>query len=276
MFRDGFVPKTLPPCNNPNVCYFFGMLLIPQIFLKNNRAVRPDNTKTSFFDEDPLVMFKALMDAGVEAFYMMDLSIPHVGESPHLSILQEMHESSHLHLYVGGHFRSVQAIAPFLEVGLDLVVLGSVAYQNQRLVQDACKAFPRRIAVHIDVVSGKVRIPGWTVSANKSALEFAERFRDWGIGAIFYSDVDTSGNLTKATLASTAEFCRKAKMRTFVTSEVVGLQDIESLVRLGVVRFEGLVLERTFYDGRIDISGVTSFVADLMISEKDELTKLEE
>lgn len=248
------------------------MLLIPQIFLKQSKAVRFDRTVAPQFSEDPIVMANTLKGSGVEAVYISDIGIPHVGQSPHLPIIKEIREKVGLAVYVGGPFVSVGSMEPYIDLGVELIALGAVVYQQPHILADACKAFPGRVAAHIDVKGGRVTVPGWTVAANKPASEFAERFKQAGVRVLFYSDVGADGKIGDEQFASTLTFCKTALTRIVLTSDVAGPNDIERLIRLGAPRLEGLVVAKAFYEGRIDIRGACALVADLLLISGNEPT----
>lgn len=248
------------------------MQLIPQIYLKGNKAVRPSGTTNPLFSEDPIVMANALKGAGVTSLFMTDLSIPHAGPTPHLSLLKKIHGELGFTLFVGGTFLSIQSIQPIIDAGASLIVLGSVAYQEPRLVREACGSYVGKIATHIDVKSGHVTIPGYTAAANLSATEYAERFKGYGIKSVFYSDVDAAGNMNEEHFKRTLEFCKASLMRIFITSEIQGTDDIEALIALNAPRLDGLVLSKSFYENRIDIKGAHDMIADLLLTAGDEPT----
>ena len=150
--------------------------------------------------------------------------------------------------------------------------MGAVAYQQPTLVEEACQKFPGKIASSIDVKGGRVTIPGWAVASNKTALDYAERFREYGIRYTFYSDVDANGQLTEKHFESTRAFCQQAHMRVIVTSDINGLNEIEKLAMLGAPGLEALVVGKSLFQGRIDLGGATAFLSDLNIAQESDTT----
>lgn len=253
------------------------MILIPQIYLKNGKVVLLEGTRASLFQEDFAATARAIKDAGAEAIHVVDLGVGPVGASPHLPLLQKVHEELGLAFYVGGGFKTTHAIEAFIERGFELVVLGSVAYQQPAFLEEAAKKFPAHVGVHIDVKANRVTIPGYTVVANKTALDYAERFVGSGVRYIFYSDVGAGGAMADEHYERLALFSKQVAARIICTSEVASLPEIERVTRLslGVPRLDGLVLGKPLYEGRLELHTSIALVNDIVIEGGDDSTLTE-
>nr|HPQ80836.1 HisA/HisF-related TIM barrel protein [bacterium] len=126
------------------------MILVPQLYLKNGKVLMHEGTTSPLFQDDPLSTARAMKDAGAEALYVMDLGVPPVGASPHLPTIKRIHDDLGLACYVTGGFKTVQSMEPYITAGVEIIALGSVAYQQPAFLDEACKKFPARIATHID------------------------------------------------------------------------------------------------------------------------------
>lgn len=250
------------------------MLLVPQVYLKNGRAVRLENTRNRLFDEDISPFLKGLQSAGIEALYVHDLSINPTGHSPHLPLLKEI-QAQGFHLFVGGNFRSLPSLMSCAEM-TEFIVLGSIAYQDPKLVQEACAHIPGKIAVHIDVRAGKVTIPGWTAAANRTAQEYGAAFKEHGAAAFFYSDLNAQGVCGPENLETTRRFVQAMRLPCYITSDPASAADLERIVGLRSPYVEGVVLGKSFYEDRIDVGAVVGLLADLSVMQSDEATIIDE
>lgn len=234
-----------------------------------------EGTRSPLFREDPMATAQAMADAGVKAIHCIDLGLPPFGPSPHLSIIKNMHDELGLALYVGGGFKTLQAVENFIDAGASLIVLGSVAYQQPHFLGDIGKKLPGKIAVHIDVKSGHVTIPGYTVVANKTPFDYAEQFLASGVRYIFYSDVGADGLMDNEHLDNLVSFCNRVTARIVCTSEVSQISQIERMANLNIPRLEGIILGRPLYEGRIDLHSAIAMVADLVLTSDEESTMTE-
>jgi phosphoribosylformimino-5-aminoimidazole carboxamide ribotide isomerase len=252
------------------------MILIPQIYIRDGKVMVAQAARTSpLIHDDPVATARAMKEAGAEAIYCIDLGIPHIGASPHLPIIKRIRQELKLTTHIGGLFRSQQAIEAYIEAGADTVALGTLAYQQPAFLEQACKSFPEKIAVHIDVKGGRVTIPGYAVVTTKTAFDYAEQFLESGVSYIFYSDVGADGTITDKNLDNLVKFCRKVKARIICTSEVANLADIERISRRCAPHLEGLILAKALYEDRIDLGGAIAMVSDLLLAAANETTLTE-
>lgn len=251
------------------------MLLIPKIYLKNGKAVAVEGTTSPLFQEDANALVESLLQLGFQNFHIVDLSVPHVGASPHIDLLKKW-TGQGCRLTVSGNIVAVISLDQYFDAGVSLVALQSAAYQQPQLLEEACKAYPEKISAHIDVKAKKIVIPGWTVVATKTAYDYADRFLDVGVKTVFYSDVDAQGNISQENLKSTFEFCQDSLLRVFLTSEIARPEEIHQLTRLGAPRLSGLILNKAFYQGKIDLTAALTQVADITQEMGTEPTLIDE
>jgi len=253
------------------------MIVIPQMYIRAGKVVLPEGASSPIFSEDPFGTAKAMKDAGAEAIYAVDLAVPPVGASQSIPLVKRICEELDISLYAGGGFRTIQAVESFIQAGAEIVALGPIAYQQPAFLEEACRRFPARIAVHIDVKGGHVTIPGYAVVTNKTALDYAEKFIGQGVRYIFYSEVGANGLVAEEHLERISSFCRAATARIFCTSEVLGMQDVESIARLSLSapRLDALVLAKSLFEGRVDLRAAITMVNDIMLAGGDESTMTE-
>lgn len=251
------------------------MILVPQIFIKAGHAVRLERTTFSLFDDDAFAMARSMVDAGTDALFITDLNISPVGAHENLSIITKIKKELKIRIFVGGAFRASQSIDAYRDAGVELIVLDAHAYQQPRVVDAACARFKEHIGVHIDVRGGRVTIPGWTVAANKTAYDYAERFQEQGVTTFLYSNMDSDERTGDSNREELLAFCKKVRGVVYCTNEITGTDDIAKLVTLGAPRLEGIILGRGLYQGRIDLRGANTYVLDLMLDTSNEPTLMD-
>ncbi len=252
------------------------MLLIPQIYLRNNKVVAVEGMVTPLYEEDPILMCRTLKDAGAEAVYLVDLNISPLSAGPNLPVIHKIKQEVGLQLFLGDNFRSVQSIEPYVELDPKLIVLETVAYQEPGLVKESCQRYGGKIAVKIFVHAGKITIPGWAVSPTKTALDYAEQFGNMGVKSFLYSDVSEKGFLEQKNLDNILSFCKKVYSNVICTSEISNAGDIEKLMTIGAPGLNGLVLAHSFYENRVDLRASINLVSDLSVGSSNEPTLVED
>jgi len=251
------------------------MILIPQIYLRGGKVARSEQTTSPLFVDDPFETANALKGAGAEGLLCMDLSLTPVGTSPNLMPIKKIHDEVELGIYVGGGFKTPQEIEGYVKAGVELVIIGSIAYQKPDFLESICKSFPGKIAVHIDVKAGRVTIPGYAVASNKTPFDYAEEFVAKGVRYILYSEISAEGKMDDTCFNNIEKFCNEVTARVICTSNVNSLNDIERLVTMNAQRLEALVLAKSLYEGRIDLMGANAMIADLSLAGDSDSTLTE-
>src|SRR4030042_253857 len=96
---------------------------------------------------------------GAERLHWVDRNGAVTGEPVHRSLIEDMVHSVSIPLEVGGGIRDLQTIERYLAAGIRWAILGSIAFQNPRLIHEACLSFPDSILLAVDPKRGKVDIP---------------------------------------------------------------------------------------------------------------------
>ena len=106
----------------------------------------------------------------------------------------------------------------------------------------------------------------------KTAIDYGERFTEQGVKYIFYSDVDANGLMGPENYQRLLSFCKKMDFSVVSSSEVQSASDVENLITLGAPKLVGVVLGRSFYEGKIDARSVVEMVSDLVLAKSNEPT----
>lgn len=151
----------------------------------------------------------------------------------------------------GGGIRSLEAISAAIDLGVERVVLGTVAVEDPDLVDHAMTRYgPRKIAVGLDAVQGEVRTRGWTESGGLSIASLGARLLDQGVETVIYTDIDRDGMGTGVERAG-ARLLAGMGFSVIASGGAGSLADVELVHGEG---FAGLIIGKALYDGRIDLA----------------------
>src|ERR687892_360446 len=90
---------------------------------------------------------------------------------------------------------TVYADDPFLAAGAARVVLGTAAFTDPELLDEALSAFTSRILVGVDVRGGQVSVAGWTRETQVRGEDAIRRMQQRGATRFVYTNVDRDGML---------------------------------------------------------------------------------
>lgn len=248
------------------------MHIIPTIYLRDNKALRIETGGGTFFNEDPVVMARELSSIGAELLHLVDLNTPATGNVPHLSLIKKIADESALKIQLSGNIRSEDIVEKYISSGCERVIVGIIGYQKPDFLKNLCQKFPGKIAMNIEVISGKVVIKGWAVAAKKTALDYAEQFHDAGVSAILYSDVEREGLLNDGDIKRVLKFSRETPIPILHSTDVSSTKELELLMKLESPRILGTILGKSMYNGTVDIATTIAHAIEETPSGMDEPT----
>jgi phosphoribosylformimino-5-aminoimidazole carboxamide ribotide isomerase len=231
------------------------VILYPAIDLKGGacvRLVRGEMASATVFNDDPAAQARAFAGMGFSWLHIVDLDGAFAGRTINGDAVRSIRRAVDLKIQLGGGIRDRAAIDSWLDLGIDRVVLGTVALRDPDLVRQAAAAYPGRIVVGIDARDGKVAVEGWAETSEVRAVDLARRFADAGVAAIVYTDIARDGALIGVDAAATGAFAKQVRLPVIASGGVAGIADIAALKARESDGITGVICGRALYDGRID------------------------
>jgi len=95
-------------------------------------------------------MAKHWVDEGGEYLHLVDLDGAKVGSVANWDSLERIRKAVSIPCEVGGGVRDEATISRLLELGIDRVVIGTLAIKQPDWFRQMCRKFPRRVALGLD------------------------------------------------------------------------------------------------------------------------------
>jgi phosphoribosylformimino-5-aminoimidazole carboxamide ribotide isomerase len=232
------------------------MIVIPAVDLKEGRCVRLSQGRMdqeSVYSENPVQMAKHWESKGAERLHVVDLNGAVTGRPFHKPLIEEIIQSIHIPVEVGGGIRDLETIESYLSSGVEWVILGTAAFQNRNLVDEACHRFPGKVILAIDAKGGKVAIQGWNEVVALEATDLARQFEGMGLSAIIFTDIERDGMSTGLNSEMTRLLARSTSIPVIASGGVSRIEDIEHLMALESNGVVGVIVGRALYTGRLDL-----------------------
>lgn len=138
-----------------------------------------------------------------------------------------------------------------LSVGIDRVIVGTIAVQSPDFVKEVCKRFPEKIIVGIDAKDGLVAVKGWVEVTEIRAIELALKMQDYGIWGIIYTDISRDGMLTGPNIEATKALVESVKVPVIASGGVSSIEDIRKLAE--IPKLWGVITGKAIYSGAINL-----------------------
>lgn len=233
------------------------MLILPAIDIRDGKCVRltqGDFNKEIVYSENPEDKAAAWESAGAEFLHVVDLDGAREGSPTNIFAIKRILERVTIPIEVGGGIRTLDDMENLLDMGVERIILGSVAAENPELVREAATEFGEKIIVGIDARNGLVAVHGWNDFGTMKAEELAMSIGDCGISTIIYTDISRDGTLTGINAEQTAELAEKSGLDVIASGGVGSLDDISKLKEYEQSGIVGAIIGKALYEGVINLA----------------------
>jgi phosphoribosylformimino-5-aminoimidazole carboxamide ribotide isomerase len=232
------------------------MILLPAVDISGGRAVR---LRQGHFDEetvyadDPLEAARSFARAGARFLHVVDLDGAREGEPVNLEHVRRITAELDVPVEVGGGLRSIASIRRALAAGASRLVLGTAAFTDPDLVDEALRAFTSRILVGVDVRGGMVSVAGWTRETQMRGEDAIRRMQQRGVTRFVYTNVDRDGMLEGPDLDEVRRVSEAVRGRFLYSGGIGSIDDLHALRDLRVVNLAGVISGKALYEGRFGV-----------------------
>lgn len=233
------------------------MLIIPAIDIKNGKCVRLKQGRMSdetIFSDKPEEMARKWFDCGAERLHLVDLDGAVSGKPVNRETISRIVESVPIPVELGGGVRDLETLHAYFELGLQYVILGTVAHKDPNFVKEACHLYPGQIILGIDARNDRVAVEGWTEEINLTPAALAERFENDGLAAIIYTDINRDGMRTGCNVEATGALAGTTRIPVIASGGISEMDDVLKILPLATDGVMGLITGRALYDGSLDLA----------------------
>lgn len=232
------------------------MIVIPAIDLHDGKCVRllqGDFNRVTVYSEDPLEMARNWQEQGAKRLHIVDLDGSLEGVPKNRDIIIAIARELSIPVEVGGGIRDIKTVDGYLRGGVQWVILGTAAIRDSRMMQDACETYRGHIILGLDAKDGQVAVQGWTERTALSAGDVVDRFRDYGLAAVIYTDISRDGMQTGVNVEATKRLAQKTKIPVIASGGVSDIRDIENLVKIEQEGVIGVIAGKALYAGTLSL-----------------------
>lgn len=229
------------------------MQIWPAIDLRGGKCVRlkqGDYDRETVFGDDPTAIARRFREQGAQHLHLVDLDGARSGHLENLESVRSIVQAVDMRCELGGGIRDESAIRELLELGLERLVIGTLALKQPQWFREMCRKFPGRLVLGLDARDGKVATDGWLETSSSDATEVAEQFRGEPLAAIVYTDIAQDGMMAGPNVAAVVALQRSVDVPVIASGGVSTLRDIEQLT---AQRVAGCIIGRALYEGTIKL-----------------------
>jgi phosphoribosylformimino-5-aminoimidazole carboxamide ribotide isomerase len=228
------------------------MVVYPAVDILGGKCVQlvQGKRETATIFGDPLDCARRWIRAGAGALHVINLDGAFGASGTNAGIIREILRETGTFMQLGGGIRSLEDARGWLGLGVDRVILGTLALRDPGAVRALSReAGPARVMASVDARAGQVVVDGWR-EAGGDYLEWARRFEELGAGALLYTNVDVEGLEQGIRKEPVERLLAATGLPVVVAGGVTTVGDIGVLQGLGAA---GVVLGSALYSGKIDL-----------------------
>lgn len=230
------------------------MVILPAIDIKDGNCVRlfkGDFSTALKVANDPYEVAQSFIDAGAEWMHMVDLDGAKDGKLINSDLIIDIAKSFDIKVEVGGGIRDMDRIEHYLDNGIERVILGSAAVNDQSFVIDAVNNFDSHIAVGIDAKNGIVRAQGWIDKSDLNYIILAKQMESIGVKTLIFTDIEQDGTLEGPNLVQLDKLAGSVDCDIIASGGISNMKDILNLKSLNIY---GAITGKAIYTGNLDLA----------------------
>ena len=229
------------------------MNIFPAIDLYDKKAVRllhGDYKQMTVYSDNPIEIARDFEAKGAKFIHMVDLEGARDGNTPNISVVEQVARETSLFVEIGGGIRDMDTVRRYFECGVSRVILGTAAVTDETFLCEAVEAFGEKIAVGADVKDGYIAIKGWLEKSQYSLEQFMDKMQSIGVKTIICTDISKDGAMRGTNLALYSELSKKYCLDIVASGGVSSIDDVKSLTEMGLY---GAIIGKAYYTGAVDI-----------------------
>lgn len=239
--------------------------LIPAIDLLGGNCVRLSQGRydaATVYAADPASAAQNFLKHAIRRLHVVDLDGAKSGAPKNQTAIRAIVAAAGaVPVQLGGGIRTLTVVEEMLGLGVQRVILGTIALTDPELVCQAAKRFPGRVAVGLDARDGRVAVEGWLETSDVLAVDLAKRFEDVGVAALIYTDISRDGMLSGPNLEATVKLAQAVQIPVIASGGVGSQADIQNAAALHAQGIAGVIVGRALYTGAVDLERALKGIA---------------
>ncbi len=234
------------------------MIIFPAIDIKDNKCVRllqGDFNKVNIYGDNPSVMAKKWEDKGSQFIHIVSLNGARGEGNINDKSIKEILNTVNIPIQIGGGIRDEKRVKELLDLGVNRVIVGSIAVKNKELLKDLVKKYKEKIVVSIDAKSGKVATEGWKEVSSVDSVELCKELEEIGVKTIVYTDISKDGMMIGPNFNIYEKLSKETNLDIIASGGVTTMKDVEKLKEINLY---GAIIGKALYENKIELKEVLS------------------
>jgi len=229
------------------------MKIFPAIDIKDNKAVRLKQGKfdnVTIYSDRPYDMAKKWIEKGADFLHIIDLNGAESEEIINEKSIKDIINKTNVKIQIGGGIRSEEKIKSYLDLGVERVIIGTMAVKNPELLKKLAKKYSKNLAVSVDAVDGYAAVKGWKEQTKVHVIDICKNMEEIGIETLIYTDILKDGMLQGPNFKYYEMLKDKTNLNIIASGGISSVEDLKKLKELNIY---GAIIGKALYNGNIDL-----------------------
>ncbi|MBN1621663.1 MAG: 1-(5-phosphoribosyl)-5-[(5-phosphoribosylamino)methylideneamino]imidazole-4-carboxamide isomerase [Endomicrobiales bacterium] len=232
------------------------MLVIPAIDIRAGNCVMLTQGKIedeTIYSKDPVFIAKLWQAKGAKRLHVVDLDGAFQGAPKNIEILKKIRESVSIPIQFGGGVRSLENIEKLIGLGINYVILGTIAVYNPDLLRKAFSRYNSKIIIALDVRDNIISIGGWKETTTVNACDFVKDLTSMGIKEAIFTDIKKDGTLQGPNIKALREIAKCGKLKIIASGGISNIKDVKEVKKLESIGISGVIIGKALYTDDIKL-----------------------
>ena len=233
------------------------MNFYPAIDIKDGKFIRLKQGRldeVTVYGDNPVEIANKFSEAGAKWIHVVDIDGAFKGKSINQKVILDIKKNSKTKIQVGGGIRTQESASFYLNNGIDRVVLGTIALENPKIIEQLCKNYPERIAVGIDAKKGMVATEGWSKTSTIEVEKLSKLYENIGVSCIIFTDIEKDGLMEGVSLNQLKNLLKNTKLNVIASGGVSSLDDLKKLKSLEKENLIGVISGKAIYENKFSVN----------------------
>lgn len=234
------------------------MIIFPAIDIKDNKCVRllqGDFDKVNIYGDDPSDMAKKWEDKGSQFIHIVSLNGARGEGNVNDDSIKKILQTVNIPIQIGGGIREGKRVKELLGLGVNRVILGSMAVKNKELLKELVEKYKEKIVVSIDAKDGKVATEGWEEVSSVDSLQLCKELEEIGVKTIVYTDISKDGMMIGPNFHIYEKLSKETNLDIIASGGVTTIDDVK---KLNSMNLYGAIIGKALYENKIELKEVLS------------------
>ena len=233
------------------------MNFYPAIDIKDGKFIRLKQGRldeVTVYGDNPVEIAKKFSEAGAKWIHVVDIDGAFKGKSINQKVILDIKRNSKTKIQVGGGIRTQESASFYLNNGIDRVVLGTIALENPKIIEQLCESYPGRIAVGIDAKKGMVATEGWSKTSSIEVVRLSKLYENIGVSCVIFTDIEKDGLMEGVSLNQLKNLLKNTKLNVIASGGVSSLDDLKKLKSLEKKNLIGVISGKAIYENKFSVN----------------------